>query len=332
MTGPWTDAALKQLSKYGMVTVEKWDNLCGSTHPVMNSPCDEEELIINSLKRVRQLNPNTILLAYQNSVIDFAFYNLHGKLAELEGNGTKVWMRDVNGDVVVLDNDGSFYWNITRFDVTQPAMLQAWQDQVEMFLATGFIDGIFADHGNKFLQKNGNGIYQLCDGAKPDRYKCVDFSDQFAEAWNAAHVKQMAWAQATTDPYPAIDSLDATWGTDACDFDSHREAVAKGMWVEAHTGGCATTLDQDCLAAFLAAAGDKSYYLCLDSQDDTTPMPTWFPEYDYPLGAPDGPATQGPDGTWTRSFASGTTVQYNDKAHKGTVHWASRVPVSRQWE
>jgi hypothetical protein len=320
-TGPWTEAAVQQLAKYGMVTVEKWDGVCGSTHPVMNGPCDEETLIIGSLKRVRELNPNTILVAYQNSVIDFSFYNLHQTLAELEGNGTKVWMRDVNGKVVDIDNDGSFYWNITRFDVTQPAMLKAWQDQVEMYLATGIVQGVFADHGNKFLE-NSTGTYQLCDGAEPDRYTCVDFSDSFAEAWNAAHVKQMAWAQATVDPYPAFDSLNATWMVEACDFDAHLQAVEAGMWVEAKSKRCATKLDNDCLAGFLAAAGDKSFFLCLSSQDDTTPMPTWFPEFDYPLGAPDGPATQGPAGVWTRKFASGTTVQYDNNKQTGVINWS----------
>jgi hypothetical protein len=135
-------------------------------------------------------------------------------------------------------------------------------------------------------------------------------------------VKQLAWAQETTDPYPAIDSLNSTWRVDSCDFDGHRQAVAAGMWIEARAPECASQLNSDCLAAFLAAAGDKNYFLCLSSQDDTKPMPTWFPEYDYPLGAPDGPATQGADGVWTRTFASGTKVAYNDTSQKGEIVWS----------
>ena len=50
--------------------------------------------------------------------------------------------------------------------------------------------------------------------------------------------------------------------------------------------------------------------------DNISPL-TWR-EYEKPLGAPKGPAKYD-NGTWTRSFASGTEVMLDAKAKKGTL-------------
>ena len=46
--------------------------------------------------------------------------------------------------------------------------------------------------------------------------------------------------------------------------------------------------------------------------------------FDRKLGAPLADATYDtPTDTWTRSFASGTKVQFNAKTKKGTISWAT---------
>ena len=98
-----------------------------------------------------------------------------------------------------------------------------------------------------------------------------------------------------------------------------------GQVVQAHVPvgvKCSSDLT-DYIAAFLIGAGEYSYFGCGHwnvEGDDTSPL-TWRAEYDKPLGAPKGPAKYD-NGTWTRSFASGTEVMFDAKAKKGTIKWS----------
>jgi hypothetical protein len=49
-----------RLSKYQMVTIEKWYGPCGSKGPIQSGPsCAEETKIESVLRRIKALNPNT---------------------------------------------------------------------------------------------------------------------------------------------------------------------------------------------------------------------------------------------------------------------------------
>ncbi len=95
-----------------------------------------------------------------------------------------------------------------------------------------------------------------------------------------------------------------------------------GQVMQAHIPAPCTGDLTNYMAAFLIGAGEYAYFGCGHwnaEGDDTTPL-TWHPEYDKPLGAPNGPA-QYNAGVWTRSFASGTEVMFDTKKNKGTIKW-----------
>ena len=80
------------------------------------------------------------------------------------------------------------------------------------------------------------------------------------------------------------------------------------------------------LAAFLIAASDTAFFGYSDGWYFSGT--TWHEQYDRRLGAPLGLAKQGTGSanmTWTRKFASGTTVEL-DVAHKAAeIRWATEA-------
>ena len=78
------------------------------------------------------------------------------------------------------------------------------------------------------------------------------------------------------------------------------------------------------LAAFLIAASDSSFFGYSDGWYFNGTA--WHSEYERPLGAPVGPAAAGTglkNMSWSRQFASGTTVEL-DLLHKtGRIHWGA---------
>jgi hypothetical protein len=89
--------------------------------------------------------------------------------------------------------------------------------------------------------------------------------------------------------------------------------------------GNATALQEDflfSLASFLIAASDSSFfgYSAGWYYNGTT----WHAEYDKPLGAPTGLAKRGEGAsnmTWSRRFASGTTVRVDVLKHAASIVW-----------
>ena len=80
------------------------------------------------------------------------------------------------------------------------------------------------------------------------------------------------------------------------------------------------------------------YYHCAGTWGSDSRWPAvadawldWLPEYDLPLGAPLGLATQKPSrgvagaSLWSRSFQSGTRVEFDGGSANGTIFWANGV-------
>ena len=77
------------------------------------------------------------------------------------------------------------------------------------------------------------------------------------------------------------------------------------------------------LAAFLIASSDTAFFGYSDGwyYNGTT----WHPEYDRTLGAPTALAKQGAgtaNMSWSRAFASGTTVELDVLRRTATINWA----------
>jgi hypothetical protein len=77
-----------------------------------------------------------------------------------------------------------------------------------------------------------------------------------------------------------------------------------------------------CLAMFLVLAGEYSYfnYTPTYAADDTDTWRRWYPEYDKPLGKPNGPANR--DGfVFTREFEH-ASVRLDLAAREGKIDWS----------
>jgi hypothetical protein len=328
-TGVYSPEAVDQLALFQMVTIEKWYTHCASQGPTQGPPsCAVEEKIEHVLGRIKAVNPKTIGVMYLNSMLDFQFYTLHGILTNAEQQGRKSFLRDETGKIISLCNDGDVYCNITTFDWTQEHVRDAWLEAITNATATGNVDGIFADHSaQESIQigapTNGQGPNQLCNGERGGRH-CYNFTPAFTKSFNSWHLFMTNKSQdllAKTTNGPVICGPLAKYGIQ-CEFDSIRKAQEGYSYIEVSHYNGHPRPDENCIASFLAAA-DVGTYLT-----QFAGAPTTWPEQSYPLGAPNGPATETAPGFWHRKFASGTEVWYENNANRknGTVKWGGGQP------
>lgn len=280
---------------------------------------------------------------YWNSMFDFSMYAAHQQMLDLEAAGVKAFLRDETGQIISLCNDGNVYCNITTYDWTEPKVRSLWIGVVTNATSRG-IDGIFADHsanegthiGLGGAGKQPQGPNQLCNG-KGEGRQCFNFTDTFRKSFNSWHFWATNYTQdllsrTTGGPViqgPLASMNNATsWGgaiTDPsyCSFDSIRDAQSNsGMAVFEARGPCIPK--ENCIAAYLAAAEPGTYMHCVYNGDDLLSH-TSFPEMDYVLGEPKGPAKETKQGSnvWMRHFASGTVVTYDNNKKTGNVAWAN---------
>lgn len=341
-SGMFTDDAIQQMSKYNMVTIEKWYTACASKGPTQSGPeCDVEDRMFDTFKKIKSIRPDITTIMYLNSNFDFAFYNLHAKMMARERAGKKSYLRDRHGNIVSLCNDGNVYCNITTFDHANQDVNELWTEALLNATKVGAVDGVFADHGNANPKPlNSSSKYaQMCNG-KGEKRKCWEFDLEFAINFTAGH----NWLLNNTQDVlskktsgPVICGYYANWHKPT-DFEGLRAVVARGQAgtgpfvIEASVGGCDVAGDPSRLAGYLMAMGNYTYLSCFHSMSTTGSMPKFYDAYSKPLGKPTGPATEDTPGSgqWTRHFINNkgtTTAYYHSKTKKGHVQWAGEVPT-----
>ena len=316
--------------------------------------------LARSHTRAHPLFPQTTIL-YWNSMFDFAFYTAHQHMLDLEAQGIHAFLRDETGEIISLCNDGNVYCNITTFDITQPAVRKLWVETVVNATASGYVDGIFADHatGNGVfignVDKNMQAPNQLCNGKGAGRL-CYNFTAEFTASFNSWHMWATNYTQdvlsKTTGgpviqgPYARMGQLNAKNASrellDPCDFDELREEYADPIYneytnssvniIEASPrgrGGHGCIPTAKCLAAYLTALQPYTYLHCVYNEDALI-SDTYFPEMDYPLGEPESDAVETAPGSnmWTRKFKSGTHTLWDNNKKTGTVSWAKTSSLS----
>ena len=137
---------------------------------------------------IAKINPSVLNVLYLNSMFDFAAYNLHGQMEELEAKGQPSFLRDDRGQIVELCNDGNFYCNITTFDHTKDYVRELWMKTLQNATNVGAVSGVFADHGwhTNIGKPNPDGTSTLCNG-RGDLKSCWNFTANFSEEFNTAH-------------------------------------------------------------------------------------------------------------------------------------------------
>ena len=87
-------ANIEMLAKMRLVMIEKWEGRCwqdclaqGPGSPPCQPACNAEADIIDTMKRIKAVNPRTATVMYLNTLLAFPFYSLIGKY-EAAGNLT----------------------------------------------------------------------------------------------------------------------------------------------------------------------------------------------------------------------------------------------------
>eukprot|EP00756_Hemistasia_phaeocysticola_P057914 Hpha_TRINITY_DN34523_c0_g1::TRINITY_DN34523_c0_g1_i1::g.96465::m.96465 len=320
-TGTYTPEAIRVISKFPMVTIEKGQ---GVQDPADTRPAEDK--IVEVLKAVKAVDPNISTIFYYNSVLDWPFYNLHTKFLQRPD----LWVRDAKGGVCHTNGDGSFpnHTNMLSFDFAQAAARDLWLSECVNMTRTGFVDGCFSDR------------------ATGDPSCTVPNKTAFEEGHVRVHQElQRAIGNGPLIANHAYDmpgvnavQIEGFMANEAS-IETLRQCVANGKITEAHAGYGADGDDDHCskgitnsLAAFLIGAGSRSYYACSRSwKVQVDPVAeAWHPEYDKPLGTPLGEAVKDTAAkTYTRVFVSrhgNTTVTFDYAANVGHIQWAGDPP------
>jgi hypothetical protein len=193
MSGDYRPDQITQLGRYNMVTIEKWQGPCSAQHaplPMGNASCQQEAVIARTLKAIRAAHTSDkkqALMMYLNSNFAFRFYELTAQVAAVDG-----LLRDVNGQVCELNNDGNFYLDVPFYDWANPKVQQLWQAAATKYVRGGVADGYFSDHASQAISRNATtGKWNVCNGGS-GRFsnqgrRCCEFSEAHALAVNAGH-------------------------------------------------------------------------------------------------------------------------------------------------
>ena len=332
-SGEFTEDAILALSAYQMTTLEKWYTPCASQGPAQgNASCAVEDKMYSVFRKLKALQPSHTTILYLNSMFDFAFYRLNGLIEAREAAGERLLLRDRDGELVALCNDGNVYCGVTTFDHTNPVMRALWLEAVANATTAGAVDGVFADHASSSIApSHADGTPQLCNGSGALR-RCYNFTPAFADAFNAAHEWLVNETQDTLARLPGagpvVDGPWASWAPPACNFSRLRPAVEAGLSglgpfvLEANHGKTCSPSDS-CIANFLAAAEAYTYLACFAD----APPPSQ-PQFAYPLGEPMGPPVIS-QGVVRRSFqgpAGITNATVVLATGEGTMEWAGAPP------
>jgi hypothetical protein len=146
-TGDYTDEALKVVTKFPMVTIEKGQQIY-AVDGKTPAPGYAETKIVRQLQRVKAIDPNISTIFYYNSVLDWPFYQLHDKFHQRPD----LWLPSGKGDgkPCRMGGDGSFpnHTNMLVPNFAKQAAQDFWASECINMTKTGFVDGCFSDRSN----------------------------------------------------------------------------------------------------------------------------------------------------------------------------------------
>ena len=327
-TGPLSAAAAQYMARFPLVTMAGFHG---------DGCCLEDHITQFAASVKAASNASATVLYYQNTLINFP------QAALSETVPPELLVHDRRGRLVFLGGCGATKSapNHTLYDHTQPAMRALWVGNVAGVVAAnpGLVDGVFCDRSGS-----------IADVVKKDLH-CYDLAADFAKHWNDGHWQTVADTQA---------ALDGLLNGSAIVIGNHAEPEASmhldnnGSWngkmyehfvparpyvpagdqlaafkrdaqlvVEAHVDFCDihNAMYKSSLAAFLIGATAYDYYACTNGWGFSDGWHTWSPDYDRPLGAPNGSAVRTKFG-WRRAFASGTEVWLDTEDQSGGA-WGS---------
>ena len=366
-----SDAEIAQLARQRVVVVEKWEGPCwdgclansSRKPPVACSPgCGEEAYQLDTLRRVKAVNPNVSGVFYLNTLYDFPYYSLAGTFAAAD-----LHLRDVHGAVVGLQNDNGML-DVPVFDFGQPAAVKLFLGFHAKLVASGLVDGTFPDKANERAFRTGNGTWWLCEnpGGPPPAHSwaaaCGELTEAKALAYNdgkAQMLMGLARIYGEKGALWPIGSAGVARNGTVCSRQAPCVLAARGRGVDfsaavakhaqlvqtlrevpyvyfmqgdAHGTGLATRCTPDDVMLFLLVVEEGMVLGCNgwgaahrtpEAAGAAIPPSWWVSRLGNPLGPPALAR-----GVVSRSFDSGVRVRYDLAGGNGTVDgWDLPTPT-----
>lgn len=247
---------------------------------------------------------------------------------------------------LLRNTSGGYVWdnyqNNHIYNHAMPGAQKAWAEICLGAVATGVVDGCFADYAAM------GGDDPAAPGQRPSKgvigvMATWNVSEDVARAWVNGKNEALANLTAQLGGGVLIANGGPNQFTNAYnlevwmphDIASIQRAAASGKVVRVKTDAYAHPKPDvaDAMAAFLIGTGPNVFfsgpYSCSIAPSPAYPphsagladvQQRWRPEYDFPLGEPKGPGALG-GGVWRRSFP-GAEVQFNLTCAQGTIRWA----------
>lgn len=222
-----------------------------------------------------------------------------------------------------LVNDNGMI-NITAFDYSKPIGQKLWLDTIKNLTSTGAVDGFYGDTMQVYaVENNETGLWELC---KKSHHTCCEMNATKAAAYNAGKLSVMNAANDFLGKgavfFKITDTLTGGGRNDPLKMATTiSDALANQTYVQISAGDqntdhdpkdTSSACDENMIASFLLGVERGAFIGCNG----------WDPDHmGRPLGNPLAPMHTSGNTLW-RNFSTGTSVTWDIRNKKGTVHWS----------
>lgn len=373
-TAPRPPANYRMLSRMRIVMVEKWEGACWAdclknstaTPPLpCSSSCEVERDMLETLTKVKALNPAVSTVMYWNTLLAFPFYEAIGRM-----RASDALLMDANTkQPVMLRNDNGMP-GIGVPDFGQAVGRQLWQAAVKGWVSTGKVDGIFGDKWNVYATPNASNTTSgkahgwavcnhWCGGITQDQALAFNEGKRFVLNDTAAFLGEPPCTNPSWDTSDTLTSRSALCSlcSSLCAPSSLCCAGPEAVFFSATDDLVKHNRNpSEMIASVQRQLATTKYawvYGARDQQPDHDPANTtsacpprmvalfllaveegaflgcqgWTEDFARPLGKPLSAATT-VGAKMSRRFASGTWVEWDLEANTGVVHWANRAAAA----
>jgi hypothetical protein len=327
VTGPFDDAALRTIAKANLFVLEK------GYDPANKSFTEDKAIgLVGQLRalRTQSAKPPQTIIFYYNSNLDLPDSSLHAALTGIDG-----LLRNDDGSLATTHIDGghpAFPYNFTFvYDHTQPLVQQRWVDECLNMTVAGF-DGCMVDRWTRTPKVQNVSMARMSAWVKGRDNATAALLAKMEElgARKNAFLVSGGAGDLHTDliSFPGFGYKLGAPDNPGLQVLNASSVAGKGFLASTRPGTVSdpqAKIDQ--LAAFLVGASVNSFFGAGSWACDHTHREgvAWWPEYDYPLGAPHGNATYDPQSkVWSRSFGNGTNVSFGSaRKPQGKIEWST---------
>jgi hypothetical protein len=284
--------------------------------------------------QLKEFNSSMWTLFYMNAILDWTFYRMH----EIMLQHPDYWIKTDNGTTVKLPGDHSFPQpadGMLGFNQSNPDVRKMFTSDCLNATRSKAFNGCFIDRANwaldLYLRNDSHSVHGISRSRLKDlangQVKLLEELQAGVTSSGLIMAKDVGRSAGFTD-WPYVNSIflsDCYCCSDNCteDIEAAINATKRKQIVQCHVNGSLDDQDQFvfALASFLVASGEHSYFAYSDGWYLSSYGLKWWPEYDKPLGPPNGPAKRS-GSVYERTFSSGTKVWLDAKQRKANITWA----------